>query len=430
MERIELAASIFKKFHWAVDKASLERELNSYRVGNEYNAGVLGSAPDLAQTVLAVSIMHELGVPIPLVVSKLLKRDVVFALLDRQPQDLSTIVSLLISLSAGDASHYATQIMATLSWINSIKADVSPPAQLALSTSLAPVAATVHDPHWAGISLCRGVTISNGEVVVSSSSNPDPQLTVDAVSLGCISKPSYPPVTTDGWPNIVAISENLQASIDGLRLASEVEEEGQFTTGIKTELTKVWIPDSNHNPGEIGGIVEIEPLLGLKSTAPPGLQAQVASALTNPNPSNIALLAGALFVGKRFSIQEVRIAASLARKLPSGGIGEALTLELLSELATSRYLHLEAIQALAGYQVTRGVYSIAAHGRPSIWASIIGDWVVKQQVPLKKLESIGQCSSITSCSETSSNGRKTLQPSLQIAAAIIAADAGKFPLSV
>lgn len=425
LERIDDAVDILDRIGVRPDPAAVTRSLQSLRRGNEYAAQPAGKG-DWADTVLALSLYRKVSAVPPTAVVEHVSRQVPGAINDRRPADLLPfIVPVLSSLSGSVPPEQAGQLGNTLNWIQSQLFTLPVLARMSIATSLRPLIASLGQPWWRAAEICPGLDISLAGVSAVKAARPDPQLTAEALSLGCIERQQVPAWSPSGWPNVQTVSASLPASVDGMRVAVAIGATSRYMSALQRQFRLVWVPALGAHPSEPAAVAAdlMARLLGLPPVVTRSAS-QIADALATDTPNTLSELLLGLVTHPngitQTTGQATAAAASTSASGSAGGSGsgplaEAVVDELKARLAHAPDDHVAALALLNTLQAGPDLYALTPAGSPSLTATIIAAWIRRTPLPSAALHVAGICRSEYSC--TYGTPPTATAPPLQTAAA-------------
>jgi hypothetical protein len=425
IERLDDGMAILARLHEPLDRSTVLRALNGLRRGVRYRSGA-GKTPDWGDTFLALSLYRRLGVSAPALVRAAAAAQVRDALHDRTAADLlGRIVPALASLSAGPRVAAGPALGDELRWIAGKLATISPLARVSVAAALAPVLARAGLPHWPTAEICADLDLSSAGVAASTGSAPDPQLTDNALALGCAAHQVVPPWTPLGWPSRDAIDMSLPASVDGLRVAAAVGSAAQYAPFVGRELNQVWAPSLGRqdDPSIAAAADTLARELRRRPAAPasrPAVLTAVRSA--DPRAATPELLLGLLTFprgldGARSTTPPKRT----SRASDASDLTLAIADELRFRLTRNPSLHATALRLLRPLALPSSLYALATADHASLFATVFGNWITGRPLPLAALRHAGSCGATAWPSCTDGDPATTV-PALQIAAAAAVLD--------
>lgn len=424
LERIDAGVAILTALGGAVDTGPIVGAVETLRDGARYRSGV-SKTVDWGDTFLALSVYRRLGVTPPTQVTAGLSAQVRRSLADRNPSDLLDVtVPALSSLTKSSASAAPARLRTELQWIGTQLTELPVLGRVAVATTLTPLLAWVGLPRWATAQVCAGLSVSPSGVAASSSAAPDPQLSANALALGCTAKQDVPPWTSSGWPNRNTIETSLPASVDGMRVAAAAGTTQRYFDTLRRELARVWAPALAAKPSTTVAVAA--DLLSRQLHVPlvaPASRADVEKALASADPTaaTAELLLGLVTyphgIGRGTVPAPTSSSPSDARTSRTGAdLAVAIADELGARLTGNMATHASAartVQAL--YSPSTSIYSLEPSAQASLIATIFGYWITRHALPEARLRASGMCTKgYWACLDDSSS---TQVPALQIAAA-------------
>lgn len=422
MARLDEAVRTLSALGGSINSGPTVAALETLRAGGMYRSGP-GAAADWGDTFLALSVYRALGVPAPAAVTAATAVQVHHALTDQNPADLlDGTVPALASLTPQAAAQDRPALAIELAWVQAQLPRLPVLGRVAVATALAPVSAQAGAPRWAPATVCAGLRVSPSGVAASASTAPDPQLTANALALGCLTQQSVPPWTLSGWPNTDAVTTSLPASVDGFRVAAGAGLTRRYAGQLRSELMQVWAPAYVAKPTATVAVAadllarELNvPLVAPESSA--GVHLALAS--TDPRSATTALLQAAVTYPK--GIQGDRPANAGLFPVPAGQPAAALTAavadELRARVTADAALHRSAVAVIATLRLrSTALYTLGSATVPSLLATIFGSWIMGRPLSGAALRSAGICGpGYWSCVDDSGSTRV---PALQTAAAV------------
>ncbi|PZS19254.1 MAG: hypothetical protein DLM57_04475 [Pseudonocardiales bacterium] len=422
LERIDDGVAILTALGGTIDARPIVGALNTLRDGAMYRSGASKTA-DWGDTFLALSVYRRIGVTPPTPVMAGVSAQVDRALADRSPADLFDVtVPALSSLTKTFASSARARLRTEMQWIGTQLAELPALGRVAVATTLTPLLAWVGLPRWSVAQVCAGLFVSPSGVAASNSDVPDPQLSANALSLGCTTKQDVPPWTTSGWPNRNAVEASLPASVDGMRVAAGAGTTEHYVGTLRRELAQVWAPALAAKPST--PVAVAADLLSRQLHVPlvaPASRSGVERALANPDPAaaTAELLLGLVTFPRGIGDGTVPartpsspIDARTSR--PGADLAVAIADELRARLTGDLTFHASAARTMLALYST-SLYSLRPSTKASLIATIFGYWITKHALPEARLRASGICTKgYWLCHDDSSS---TQVPALQTAAA-------------
>lgn len=348
------------------------------------------------------------------------------ALGDRTPADLLdvTVPALSALLTKSSASAARAPLRTELQWIGTQLAALPALGRVAVATTLTPLLAWVGLPRWSTVQVCAGLTVSPSGVAASSSDAPDPQLSANALSLGCTAKQEVAPWTSSGWPNRDAVETSLPASVDGRRVAAASGMRQHYVGTLRRELARVWAPALAAKPTITAAVAAdlLSRQLHVTLVAPAS-RSDVEQALASPDPAAVSaeLLFGLVTypqgIGRGTVPTHTSSSPPAAHTSQTGSsFADAIADELRARLTGDATIHASAARMVQFlYSTSTSLYSLGPSAKPSLIATIFGYWITGHALPGYRLRAGGICTkAYWACREISS---ATPVPALQTAAA-------------
>jgi hypothetical protein len=232
----------------------------------------------------------------------------------------------------------------------------------------------------------------------------DPQATAQAVELGCEGTVVPPPWTVAGWPTDMAQSDSIMDSVDGLRIAQFLGTSAQYASQLRTQLSQVWLaePSAGGFSGDIAGLVELSPLLGVQSPKSALAALNVPGAVATQGAGGLTELLPAWLLGVKDSGSH----ASDAQISAQGNIFTAAADNLKFLVTADNRYRVAAREIVSGLSAGHELYAAAMSSsgvHPSAVATAIADWILHEQVPAQALRTAGLCNSMMACGVIGAN---------------------------
>lgn len=428
MERLQLAVSLARDERISYNRAELTTQIMNLKFGKEFRADSSTAAADLSHTAAAVLLLRMVGAPVPSDTAVWLRDQASSVLADRRSIDIaSTIVPLLSVITVTQADRQAVQVQ--LEWLESQFPAMDARSAAAIAAALIPVAVAVGVAVDASDlrSICPRVSaLLEG----ASAGSRDPHLLSDAITIGCPVNEDIPPSTRAGWPTPEALTTQLQASVDGLVVASAL---GRAQTYIP--YVKAWLEiDHAVSAAPIASYDGLQTLVlrnraGLPSEVAP-IRRQLLETAARPDQRTvIPVLAEAWISG--LYISDGSLDADSTSVTASNAVLGAVAEELGARITRSAEMHRQAVADTSRFALATGPYSMEG-AQPSLWATILAYWISGKRLPLTALQQWGFCTHELDCYNSPDRVAGEKQPTLQIAAAVLGQAAPKrlsFPLA-
>jgi len=427
LERIDDAVDILKNIGVQPDQPAVARALESLRRGDQYEAQP-GGTGDWADTAFAVSLYRAIGLSPPAAVADALAKQVPRAIDDRHTADiLSFTVPVIASLSTSGVAAQADLLRTELNWIQAQQGTLPVLARISIATSLKPVVRSLGAPPWNTDVLCSGLGISPDGVTAIQGTSPDPQLTAQALSLGCIKQQALPPWSPAGWPNSQAISASLPSSVDGMRVATFLEDGSKYADSLRAELQRVWVPAFKGQPTGPESVAAdlMAGQLGLPLIVAPSAN-DIRDALATNSSNTVSELLVGLDAYPAGIVAPTVQSIGAAAVTPTGGASDETSLdpltngvvdELKARLTHVATEHVAALAVLSSLRTGPSLYASAPGGSTSLTATMIAAWITGTKLPTVALERARICQSEYACT---GGNPPTAIPELQVAAAVVA----------
>lgn len=244
------------------------------------------------------------------------------------------------------------------------------------------------------VAACSRLARADGTVGLPGASQPDPQLTYYARSVGCSS--TLPPSAHSraGWPVPEAIDGALKSTVAGLWLATSLGVAPPATVNaVRTTLAEVWAAPGAPIALTGARLRTLEALLGIQpgaASSPPAGQGDdlgrlLAMVNTYYQPDSPA---------RRETARGLP-----GRSAPTLSILDAAADELSSRILSSRELHDRAVATTKTLRNPNGSYSLVPSPGGSMIATVLATWITRSSLSVDTWIQLGMCSA-DRCADT------------------------------